>query len=263
MAVAILTARSFDCGQAMVNSADYVMTAGVPTATTALAHTGSYSLNTGWWQSIRWAIPGTPSDPSVSVWVHPADETNTYNKNLSFALRYLLSTPGVYIDLRWNATTHTFDAYVNDILVEAGTVEVSAFGWFHVQFYVVVNAVGSIQVKIDGHESINYSGDTGTDTVAYFYISPSTVVGAVHHLKRRQHQGRIRLPIVACWEVACKQADHFVVTLLDGHSPPIIPRFASSCGSVTKREPLSVRPYGIVYLADSMKMLRGSSLGVP
>jgi hypothetical protein len=73
---------------------------------------------------------------------------------------YFMLTSGLSIDLKWNGTTHTFDAYVNGVLVANGTVPVSVNTWFHAQVYVVVGDAGSIGVKIDGHTSIAYSGDT-------------------------------------------------------------------------------------------------------
>jgi len=95
------------------------------------------------------------------------DGTGTGGVNL----RFLLDT-GEYIDLRWDATAHTFDAYVDGAKVADGSVEVSVNTWFHVQFYVVIADSGSIGVRIDGHQSINYNGDTKPSTASgatYFY----------------------------------------------------------------------------------------------
>ena len=175
----ILTARSWDCGQLQINEADIyspsitawavVSNTRAKTGTYSLKLDGSFGPNT-----VRFAIGAGDDHPSCSVWIHP-DTVLTYNVDSAIRLRYGLSS-SVYVDLRWNGTTHTFDAYVNDALVEAGTVEVSNIDWFHVQFYCVIDNAGSINVRIDGHESISYSGDTliGADPAAYylyFYVN--------------------------------------------------------------------------------------------
>jgi hypothetical protein len=85
----------------------------------------------------------------------------------------LLST-GEYIELRWNATTHTFDAYVDGVLTKAGTVTVAMNDWFHVQFYIVIADAGNIGVKIDGHQSIDWPCDTQPGAAAgasYLYVT--------------------------------------------------------------------------------------------
>jgi len=168
----ILGARSFDCGNSMLNTVDASDLANVVASDTT-AKTGSYSLRirttaatTSWG---RWAITGTPANPSVSLWIYLNDH---YDNDGWSRLRFHLDS-GLYIDLRWDATAHTYDAYVNDVKVADGTVEVSVNSWFHVQFYVVVADAGSIGVKIDGVQSIDDSGDTkpGCETGAdYFYI---------------------------------------------------------------------------------------------
>lgn len=167
----ILGMRSFDRGSTMLNAAD--VSGGVPTASVTYAKTGAYSLKmdssgAGTSQA-RWALSGTPDNPAVSLWLRPGN-SSAFNSS-SFYLRWLL-TSGEYIDLRWNRVTHTFDAYVNNVLVATGTREVSSIDWFHVQFSVTVSDTGNIGVLIDGHSSINYNGDTMpgvTDTVEYLY----------------------------------------------------------------------------------------------
>jgi hypothetical protein len=102
-------------------------------------------------------------------------------------LRFLLAT-GEYVELRWNATTDTFDAYVNDVLVAAGTFEVSNNAWFHVQFYATIADAGSITCLIDGHPSIAYSGDTqpgaatGATQFEVYTSSGTTVYSYVDNL---------------------------------------------------------------------------------
>jgi len=173
MAAVILGARSFDCGNSQLNtidraSADVYASAGH-------GHTGTYGLRlriTNDWA--RWALAGTPNNPSLSIWYYPGndawnhDGTGFNYMNLRFHL-----VSGEYIDLRWDATNKTFDAYVDGAKVADGTVSVDVQDWFHIQFYVEVANAGEINVLINGHSSITYSGDTqpgGTDTVDYVYV---------------------------------------------------------------------------------------------
>ena len=170
MAIEILRAMSFECGDTQIPSAD-IGHGGASITNTS--HTGTYGMRIGSDGSDygRVPIPGAPVDPSVSVWVYPS-----YAVSDICRLRYLLNT-GEDIELRWNAVSHTFDAYVDGGLVEAGTITVSASGYFHCQFYVVIDddpAVGGVFVKIHGHESIHYHGDTkiqaGTTGATYLYF---------------------------------------------------------------------------------------------
>lgn len=168
MAIAILGLRDFECGHSMVSSADTV--SGSPNAGTGQAHTGTYALrmNTSGAGEARWAISGTPSNPSVSVWIYPASYTTADSIKLK-----LLVQSGEYIELRWNATSYTFDAYVDGVLAAAGTVQVPNIGWFSVQWYTTLADAGTLQVKIDGRLSIDYSGDTKPSTsaaVTYLHI---------------------------------------------------------------------------------------------
>ena len=169
MAIEILRAMSWECGDSMVASSD--KNSGFSAANAP--HTGTYSAMAGPGSNSwgRFLIDGTPANPSISVWVAP--DAYHYSQDNLLRIYFQLNT-GQTIELRWNATTHTFDAYVNGGLVAAGTVVVSSATWFHVQFYLVVSDAGSIQVKIHGHESINYSGDTkveaGSTGVDYVYL---------------------------------------------------------------------------------------------
>lgn len=177
MAVEILRAYGFESGTLMPDSVDRG-TGARNVRVLNVGHTGSYSIggstsvigDTGWW---RVAIPGSVSDPAISCWPNLYRSFNTSGTGTSYHnIRFLLST-GQYIDLRWNGTSHTYDAYVNNVLVASGTIEVSVNTWFNVQCYLVVADAGSIQVKIDGHMSIDYSGDTqpgGAATVTYVYF---------------------------------------------------------------------------------------------
>jgi len=163
----VLDARGWDCGNMMLNAPDY----SGEVAISSTHYTGAYSLrldplNVSW---VRWTITGTPANPSCSVWLY----LGTYDDSDKTRLQFLLGT-GEYIGLRWDSANHTFDAYVDGAKVADGTVEVSTHGWFHVQFYAVIDDAGSIGVKINGHQSIDYSGDTqpGVATGAtYLYVT--------------------------------------------------------------------------------------------
>jgi len=159
----ILGALSWESGNLMVNDAD--RSNGVE-VTSDEAHTETYSMSLGR-SSIgafmgwgRFGILGSPSNPSVSVWCYLKISYETEATDIrGSSIRFLLTT-GEYVELRWNATNHTYDAYVDDVKVADGTIEVSMNDWFQVQFYAVIDNAGSIGVRIDGHQSIDYSGDT-------------------------------------------------------------------------------------------------------
>ncbi len=164
----VLGARGWECGETMLNTVDHQ---GASVSAVA-PKTGGYCLRLFAFPSAhaRWAIDGTPANPSVSVWV---DASDSYDVENGIRIQFLLGT-GEYIEILWNEVTHTLDAYVDGGLVEAGTIEISVNDWFHVQFSLVIDDAGSIQVKIDGHLSIDYSGDTqpGAATGAtYVYVN--------------------------------------------------------------------------------------------
>lgn len=166
----ILGARGWECGNAMLNSVDGSTT--LPTASTSQKKTGTYSLRFAGNSCFgRWALSTTT--PSISVWQYLQGGYNASGTgDVQDNIRYRL-TDGKFIDLRWNGGTHTYDAYIDDVLFKAGTVEVSVNDWFHVQFYCTIADAGNITVLIDGHESINENGDTkpgAVDTTDYVYI---------------------------------------------------------------------------------------------
>ena len=78
---------------------------------------------------------------------------------------------------------------MDGVKVADGTIEVSSNAYFNVQFYVTIADSGTIQCKIDGHESINYSGDTKPGAAAgatYLYLeaqylSARSPAQAVHY----------------------------------------------------------------------------------
>lgn len=177
MTATILGMRGWECGNSMLNSVDASDIVKV-SASTSYAKSGTYSLRIGdagapasW---ARWRFQGAPSDPAVSCWMYlrdryDSDGTGTVNHNIRFRL-----TTTEYNELRWNASTHTYDAYVNGVLFKAGTVEVSVNTWFHVQVHLTLADAGNITVLIDGHQSINQNGDTQPSAAAgceYVYIT--------------------------------------------------------------------------------------------
>ncbi len=160
MAGVMLGMRGFEMGSSQLNTVDVSSESNVVVSSTQ-KHTGNYALafrHTGSWG--RWRLSGNPTNPSVSLWVYllhsfDASGTGTNCSNIRFRL-----TDGTFVELRWNAATHTYDAYVNGTLFKAGTIEVSVNTWFHVQFYAQISNAGRITVLIDGHVSIDEPGDT-------------------------------------------------------------------------------------------------------
>ena len=160
MALAYLGSDGFDNGLLRVRQADYNGNVAVGST---YKHTGAYSLSISWTGAwVRYAVTGTPANCSVSVWLNM---DACWNISDGFRVEFDLST-GETIDLRWDGTNHTFDAYVDDFKVADGTINLPSTGWFHLQFYAVIDNAGSINVKIGGQESIAYSGDTLPDAAA-------------------------------------------------------------------------------------------------
>jgi len=175
MATTILKAMGWDSGNIMFSGSDYYVSSGNSPITACGGKTGAYALchgssGTGYYnQWFRLALDGTPNNPSFSAWMYMDGAQRTYATSCS-RWEFLLGT-GQYVEIRWNSTTYTYDAYVNNGLVAAGSISVGpASGWFHVQMYCTIADAGTIQMKIDGHLSIDYSGDT----------QPGAVTGATH-----------------------------------------------------------------------------------
>lgn len=175
--MSIILERGWESGNSQVNDVDSgneminALTLGLTTGRTGsyglrLRHPSATGTRDGW---VRWAMSGSPSDCAVSVWVN--NPSTSFDLSNATRFRLLLST-GEYIDIRWNGATHTYDAYVDNVLVDSGSVEVSNAGGHHLQISMEGADVGNITVLIDGHESINWSGDTqpgAAATVSYLY----------------------------------------------------------------------------------------------
>jgi hypothetical protein len=170
MAFTLEGIRGWETGQRMQGTADVSNTANVTVETTEV-HTGSYALRIGnhahW---VRYEFSTTPANPSIGIWI---DAQDGYDDDDGIRLRFQL-TSGEYIGLRWDATNHTFDAYVDGAKVADGSVSVGSNDWFNVQFKAVIADSGSIDVLINGQSSISYSGDTlpvaATAQVEYIYL---------------------------------------------------------------------------------------------
>ena len=174
MPFTMLYGCGFEMGTRPMDDADVSNITNV-TVSSTFAKSGTYSLRTdslnNW---ARAAVTGTPASCYAGIWVYLT--TNNYTAG-SVYIRALLST-GQYIDLRWNNATRCWDAYVNGVLVESGTVSPQV-GWHHVQIYFFIDNAGSIQTKIDGVNDIIYNGDTqpgASAEITYIYLWSVTLV---------------------------------------------------------------------------------------
>jgi len=171
MAAVILGARGWECGNTMLNAADIILNGAQISSGTK--HTGAYGLvlvhdATTSGTHFRIAVSTSPANASISVWIYAA----SFYSGGTFRIKYLLST-GEYIEARWNTTTHTFDAYVDNAKVASGSIEVSNNTWFHLQFIATVADSGNIGMKINGHTSVDYAGDTqpgAAAIISYIYV---------------------------------------------------------------------------------------------
>jgi len=156
----------------------------IPAADGSLVITSTYKKTGGYAVRDNAATARMPAggvaNPSASFWVYPRDPWS-YSASI-WGVRFDLST-GENIALRWDSTNKTFDAYVDGVKVADGTIIVPSNDWFHVQFYVVIADAGSIQVKIDGKLSIDYSGDTqpGAAAVANYFTIYNNVSSYVYY----------------------------------------------------------------------------------
>lgn len=160
----ILRAYSWERGDIMIAPSDYGGQDVSVVATDADSFHGSRSLRLTGLSNFHcyWRLPWPSgiSSPSTSFYIRG-------HANVDHRICYKLNDGNV-ISLQWNTLMHTYDAYINEDRVAEGSVSIpNATGWRHVSFYVIVADAGSIQVNIDGYQSINYSGDTkpgsGTD----------------------------------------------------------------------------------------------------
>jgi hypothetical protein len=191
----ILTGHSFDRGFHF-NSVDYEAY-GDPVGfaiSSGYSVDGGYSLRTRSWSAerlwwVRDSFQSSKTQPSVSVYVYPRDYFDVPVEGEGLPkIRFRLGVAPItlieyYLELHWNTVTHTYDLYAGDSgagvsLLEAGTIEVSQNDWFQVQFWANIDSLGFARVKIDGHLSIDYSGDLnlGLGYADYCYLIGGTGV---------------------------------------------------------------------------------------
>lgn len=176
--MAYLVSDSYDYGTFPFDTVD---TSGGGQSISALAaHTGAYGLiiqGVGRWS--RYAMPGTPDNASVGLWIDPYEN---YGNDDGFSIELELTT-GEFIEIRWDGVNKTFDAWVDGVKVADGTIPVTVNDWFHVQFYAFIDNAGFIRTKIDGVADIFYVGDTlpvgAAASIAYVYLATNTS-GIVH-----------------------------------------------------------------------------------
>jgi hypothetical protein len=136
-------------------------------ATTSTAHTGSYSmkvdgdqlLNDGYWYI---NLPSPAAEMYFSYWVKLSHDSSCF-----YIRHYTDTGRSNEIELKYDAGTNTWDAYVGAGEVAAGTEAVTPTDWHHIQVYIkVADSGGRIVTKIDGVTDIDYTGDTkqGADT---------------------------------------------------------------------------------------------------
>ena len=102
-----------------------------------------------------------PTQPAVSLYIYPRDWFSESSETGYYPRIIIYMGSSQYLDFRWNIVTHTHDLYINEILAEAGAIEVSNNDWFHFQVWAKIDAAtGFVKVKVDGHLSIDFSGDT-------------------------------------------------------------------------------------------------------
>jgi len=139
------------------------------TVTTSYKKTGTYSLGLGDLYGEGYfdvKLDSSLSRVSISAWIYLRDtynHTDYTNRRTGFQF---YTESGEYIYFRWNGTTHTFDLLLNSatVITEPGTITITENTWFHVQIDLLIDTVGTAQVKLNGHLSLNYSGDTQPGT---------------------------------------------------------------------------------------------------
>jgi len=139
-----------------------------------VAKTGTYSYlaNTTTACVLRIPISGALTDLAVSFWERPAADTAD-----KLYVGVELAT-GEIVGIRDDPPNGTVDAYIDGVKVLDGDPLLLTWGavWHHVQLHIILDDVtGIIEAKIDGHEVVNYPGDTipvgATGTVAALYFS--------------------------------------------------------------------------------------------
>ena len=125
-------------------------------------HTGTYCGRVQYRGYIRWAVSG--SEIYVGMWLNPSSANSGFWEADAAAIEAELAD-GKIVDIRWNIATHAFDAYVDNVLVASGGVQVDD-AWFLIEIRFEIGAAGNIETRIDGVGDISYAGDTQPDVSA-------------------------------------------------------------------------------------------------
>ncbi len=100
-----------------------------------------------------------PTQPSTSLYVWPRSWYSSGDGKPR--IYFTLGSTDHKIELVWNGYTHTYDLYIDDVLKESGSIIVSQNDFMSLQFWAKIDSsAGFVKVKIDGHLSIDFSGDT-------------------------------------------------------------------------------------------------------
>lgn len=151
----IIYGTGFEVGALPVAAADY-SAAGVAISTTK-KKTGSYSVSllpTGGDAWIRFPLPGSPTDVYLSAWFYPASSGS------GRIMASVVDDAAGVVEVR--LLSDHWAAYVNGALVATGTHtldDLEAWHLLQVRFKIH-DTDGKIQVVMDGHLDIDYTGDT-------------------------------------------------------------------------------------------------------
>lgn len=172
MAFTLLSGTGFEPGSIDVVE---LYTGGTWTVRTAspAPHNGTYYLSSsgGAAHYAQFDVTGGSDDVYVAAANYPANYTSSCQRIRA------MQTGVTLCEVRWNATTKAWNAYVNGALVANGSIIVPNAAWHHIQVRFHVANAGHIQTYIDGNLDINYAGDTmpgATGTLDKIQIGVST-----------------------------------------------------------------------------------------
>jgi hypothetical protein len=156
MAFWLLGFRGWESGE--IPSEDFYTGVDTEVSTTYGGRTGSYHLLVGDAAAYyRVDVTGNPNNLGMSVGTY--FDAATWSRDDADRFQVVL-TSGEIIELKFDATNKTYDAYVDGVKVADGSVSITDLAWQHVQFYTLIADSGSIKTRINGVDDINYSGDT-------------------------------------------------------------------------------------------------------
>lgn len=127
-------------------------------------HTGSYALEMRasggdiYWQ---YTLESGLAEFSMGLW------KAKYNYPDRDTRIRCITNDGYMIELRSNTTT--YDLYINNVKVASGTMVANLAAYHNIQLWISISDTGFVKMRLDGNDSINYSGDTkiaaGTATI--------------------------------------------------------------------------------------------------